>query len=83
VTYQPDPEYSEEARKAKYQGDVTLAGTVDPHGELTDLCVVQALGAGLDEKAIGEARRWRFEPATLEGKPVAFRISVEVTFRMY
>lgn len=81
--YQPEPEFSEEARKAKYQGNVTLAGTIDPRGEFTDLCVVQALGAGLDEKAIEAVRTWRFEPATRQGQPVAVRIAVEVTFRMY
>ena len=83
ATYQPDPEYSEEARKSKYQGYVILAGTVDTHGELTDLCVAQALGAGLDEKAIWALRTWRFEPATRAGEYVAFRVTVEVDFHLY
>jgi TonB family protein len=79
----PDPEYSEEARKGKYMSVVRIAGTVDPLGGFTDLCVVQAAGSGLDEKAIATVKTWKFEPATLRGEPVAVRLHVEVTFRLY
>jgi TonB family protein len=83
ATYSPDPEYSEDARRARYQSDVTLAGTVDDEGALTDLCVTQAAGVGLDEKAMEAVRKWRFRPATLQGQPVPVRIAVEVAFRLY
>ena len=79
----PDPEYSEEARKGKYMSVVRIAGTVDPHGGFTDLCVVQAAGFGLDEKAMETVKTWRFEPATLRGEPVAVRLNVETSFRLY
>jgi TonB family protein len=79
----PDPEYSEEARKGKYMSVVRIAGTVDPLGSFTDLCVVQAAGSGLDEKAIETVKTWKFEPATLRGEPVAVRLNVEVSFRLY
>jgi len=83
ATYSPDPEYSEEARRAKYQSEVTVAGTVDPQGAFTDLCLVQAAGFGLDEQAMRAVRAWKFEPATLQGQPVAVRLHVETTFRLY
>lgn len=81
--YSPEPEYSEEARKAKYQSEVMVAGTVDPRGAFTDLCVSQAAGEGLDEKAMEAVKTWKFEPATLRGEPVVVRINVEVSFRLY
>ena len=83
TTYAPDPEYSEEARRDRYMSSVQIAGTVDPQGEFTDLCVTQAAGKGLDEKALSAVQNWKFEPASLEGQPVAVRVLVEVTFELY
>jgi len=82
-TYSPDPEYSEAARKMKYQSRVRIAGTVGPEGTFTDLCVLVPAGGGLDEKAMAAVKTWRFEPAALEGGPVAVRINVEVDFKLY
>ncbi|HUI83425.1 MAG TPA: energy transducer TonB [Candidatus Binatia bacterium] len=79
----PDPEYSDEARKAKYQGTCVLWLIVGPDGKPRDVKVARALGMGLDQKAIEAVRRWKFEPATLDGKPVAVQINVEVNFRLY
>ncbi|HKD86623.1 MAG TPA: energy transducer TonB [Terriglobales bacterium] len=79
----PDPEYSEEARKAKYQGTCILWLIVDPNGRPRDIKVARALGMGLDEKAIEAVRNWKFEPAMKDGKPVAVQINVEVNFRLY
>lgn len=79
----PDPEYSEEARKAKYQGVVTLTLIVGPDGKPRDIRVLRPLGMGLDQKAIEAVNRWRFEPATKDGRPVAVLINVEVNFRLY
>jgi TonB family protein len=79
----PDPEYSEEARKAKYQGTVVLWLIVDPSGKPRDVKVARALGMGLDQKAIEAVRNWKFEPAMKDGKPVAVQINVEVNFRLY
>lgn len=83
ATYSPDPEYSEQARREKYMSVVRIAGTVDPQGAFTDLCLAQAAGAELDEKAMEAVRTWKFEPATLGEEPVAVRVNVEVTFRLY
>jgi protein TonB len=83
VTYQPDPEYSEEARKAKYQGTCVLWLVVGPDGKPRDIRVARSLGLGLDEKAIEAVKTWKFEPAMKDGKPVAVQINVEVSFRLY
>jgi protein TonB len=81
--FSPDPEYSEEARKAKYQGTVVLGLVVGPDGRPRDMKVLRSLGLGLDEKAIEAVKNWRFDPAVKDGKPVAVYISVEVDFRLY
>lgn len=81
--YSPDPEYSEEARKAKYQGTCVLWLIVGPDGRPRDIRVQRTLGLGLDEKAIEAVKNWRFEPAMKDGKPVAVQINVEVSFRLY
>jgi len=79
----PDPEYSEEARKAKYQGTCVLWLIVGPDGKPRDIKVARALGMGLDQKAIEAVRNWKFEPAIRNGQPVAVQINVEVNFRLY
>jgi len=79
----PDPEYSEEARKAKYQGTVILWLIVDQNGAPRDIKVARTLGMGLDQKAIEAVKHWKFEPAMKDGKPVAVQINVEVNFRLY
>ena len=81
--YDPDPEYSEEARKARYQGIVVLSLLVDPSGRARDIRVARALGMGLDEKAIAAVEQWRFVPGMKDGHPVAVRVNVEVSFRLY
>lgn len=81
--YDPDPEYSEQARKAKYQGSVLLSAVVDADGRPRDLRVARSLGMGLDEKATEAVSKWRFTPAVKDGRPVAVQISIEVVFRLY
>jgi periplasmic protein TonB len=83
VIYQPDPEYSEEARKAKFQGTCVLWLIVGPDGRPRDVRVARTLGLGLDEKAIEAVKNWRFEPAYKDGKAVSVPINVEVSFRLY
>ncbi|HZI72487.1 MAG TPA: energy transducer TonB, partial [Gemmatimonadales bacterium] len=70
----PDPEYSEEARKAKYQGTVVLWLIVDQNGHPQQVRVARSLGMGLDQKAIEAVKQWKFEPAMKDGKPVAVQI---------
>lgn len=81
--YDPDPEYSEQARKAKYQGSVLLSAVIDAQGRPRDLRIARSLGMGLDEKAAEAVGKWRFTPALKDGRPVAVQISIEVVFRLY
>lgn len=81
--YKPEPAYSEEARKAKYQGTVVLLIVVDAQGNVTDARVVKPLGMGLDEKAVESVRTWKFKPALRGGTPVPVRVYVEVSFRLF
>jgi TonB family protein len=82
--YKPEPAYSEEARKAKYQGTVVLWIVVDAQGNVnSDVRVVKPLGLGLDEKAIQAVQTWKFKPALRNGVPVPVRVIVEVSFRLF
>lgn len=83
VLYAPDPEFSEEARKAKYQGTVVLWVVVGSDGRTHEVRIQRSLGMGLDEKAIEAIRRWTFDPARKDGIPVAVQVNVEVNFRLY
>ena len=76
-----DPEYSEEARAAKFGGAVVLSIVVDETGNPTGIEVVRGLGMGLDEKAIEAVRQWRFRPGSRNGKAVPVAAQVMVTFR--
>ncbi len=81
--YEPEPEYSEEARKAKYQGVVVLWVVIGPDGRPRDMRVQRSLGMGLDEKAMEAVKQWKFEPAKKDGQPVAVQVNIEVNFRLY
>ncbi len=81
--FRPDPPYSEEARKAKLQGTVTLAIIVNVDGAVHDVHVVKPVGMGLDEKAAETVSTWKFKPAKRNGVPVPVRVLVEVTFRLF
>ena len=80
--FQAEPEYSEEARLAKYQGSVVLQVIVNEKGEPTGARVVRKLGQGLDEKAIEAIQKWRFNPGMKDGEPVPVIVTIEVPFRL-
>ena len=82
LTYKIEPEYSEEARKAKYQGTVVLAIEVWPDGTAHNIRVIRSLGLGLDRKAIEAVQQWRFVPGKKDKLPVRVRANVEVNFRL-
>jgi protein TonB len=82
VIFKVDPEYSEEARKAKYSGTVMLAVIVDVEGHARDIHVVKSLGMGLDEKAIEAVEKWKFKPGMKGGTAVNVRATIEVNFRL-
>jgi TonB family protein len=82
VIFKRDPDYSDAARKAKYQGTVLLYADIDESGGVANLKVTRSLGLGLDEKAMEAVRQWRFRPATKDGKPLTVGITLEVSFRL-
>jgi protein TonB len=84
VLSQVDPEFSEEARKAKFQGLCVLTIIVEADGTPSDIRVRGGLGMGLDEKAIEAVKKWRFRPSTKDGHPVRYGpVEVDVDFRLY
>ena len=82
LIYKIEPEFSEEARKAKHQGVVVLTIEVDSNGKVSNVQVRQSLGLGLDEKAIEAVSHWRFQPALLDGKPVTTEATIQVNFQL-
>ena len=82
VIFKVEPEYSEEARKAKFQGTVVLAVIVDEKGNPRDLRVIRPLGLGLDQKAIEAVEKWRFRPGMKDGRAVNVQATIEVNFRL-
>jgi TonB family protein len=81
--YCPEPQYSEDARKAKYQGTVVLQAVINPDGKATSIEVVKGPGLGLEEKALEAVRNWRFKPAMgPNGRPVPTITLLEITFRL-
>ncbi len=83
TTYTREPEFSELARAAGYQGVSTLGLIVGVDGKPRDIHIINKIGLGLDEKAIEAVRSWRFSPALKDGQPVAVQIAVEVDFHLY
>ena len=81
--FTPEPEFSEEARKAKYQGVVVLNIVVGTDGRVHSPRVVRSLGMGLDEKAIEGVKTWKFDPSKKDGRPVAVEMNIEVAFNLY
>ncbi|PYX66429.1 MAG: hypothetical protein DMG78_28950 [Acidobacteria bacterium] len=83
VIYQPEPSFSEPARRAKYQGVVVLWLVVGRDGLPTEIHVTIPLGAGLDARAVQAVGAWKFQPAQKDGQPVPVKIAVEVDFHLY
>ncbi len=83
LIYSVDPEFSDEARRQKYQGVVVLSIIVDAQGQPQHIRIVRHLGLGLDEKALEAVRQYKFRPATKENKPVPVEINIEVNFQLF
>lgn len=80
--FRPEPEYSDEARRAKWQGAVLLQVAIDENGVPQNIQVIRPLGLGLDEKAIEAVQKWRFKPGQKDGTPVPVAAVIEVNFRL-
>jgi TonB family protein len=79
---QVQPEYSDDARKARVQGTVELVIVVDANGNVLVDNVRKSLGYGLDQRAIEAVRKWKFAPGKKDGQPVATWVSVLVNFSL-
>jgi periplasmic protein TonB len=83
VIYSVEPEFSEEARKAKAAGNVLVNLWVDEKGNPSHVHVIRGVGMGLDEKARDAVLQYKFKPAMENGKPVLVELNVEVTFQIF
>jgi periplasmic protein TonB len=82
-TYQPNPQYTEETRKAHCQGSVLVSAVIDETGTPTNMKVVrpeQGRCLGMDEKAIEAVSQWKFKPGTKDGVPAPVQAQLEVVF---
>jgi TonB family protein len=82
LVHKVEPDYSDEARAALYQGTVVLAVTIDTDGTAQDMRVIRGLGLGLDEKALQAISQWKFKPGAKDGQPVPVMATIEVNFRL-
>jgi TonB family protein len=80
--YKPEPEFSEEARRAHFQGTVVLFVVVDANGDPRNVKVLRPLGLGLDQKAVEAVNRWKFRPGMKDGNPVPVQATIEINFRL-
>ncbi len=83
VLFAPEPEFSEEARKAKVAGNVLVYLQVDASGHPTHVHVLRGIGLGLDEKAVEAVRQYKFKPAMENGHAVPVEMNVEVNFQIF
>ena len=82
LVHRVSAEYSDEARRANYQGTCVVSAVVGTDGRTSHLHMLSSVGMGLDEKAMEAVRKWKFKPAMMDGKPVAVEIAVEVSFSL-
>jgi TonB family protein len=81
--YMPEPEFSEAARKSRYQGVVGMNVIIDSEGRVVKPRIVHPLGLGLDEQAIEAVSKWKFKPGTRDGQPVSVAVYIETDFHLY
>jgi periplasmic protein TonB len=83
VLHAADPEFTQEARAANFQGSVSIQLIVDSQGNPQNVHVVRHLGMGLDDKAVEAVRQYRFKPAMYQGHPVAVQMVIDVDFHLH
>ncbi|MDQ6675875.1 MAG: energy transducer TonB [Acidobacteriota bacterium] len=77
-----EPEYSEEARKARAMGSVLVLVDVDTDGRVRNVRIGRSFGMGLDEKAIEAVSQWLFRPGMRDGRPVVVKAQIKVAFHL-
>jgi len=81
IIFKVQPQLTQEARKAHFQGTVLIAVIINADGTVRDPRVVKAVGLGLDEAAVEAVKQWKFKPGMKDGRPVPVYAQIEVTFR--
>ena len=82
LIYRVEPEFSEDARKAKFQGMVVLMIEISTDGRPQNASIVENPGLGLGDKAIEAVQKWRFRPALRGATPIVSTARVEVYFHL-
>jgi periplasmic protein TonB len=77
------PEFTDDARRSNYQGNVSVQLIVDSEGNPQNVRLVSHLGMGLDEKAVEAVKQYRFRPAMYQGHPVSVQILIDVDFHLH
>ena len=83
LVFSVEPEFSEQARKAKVSGNVLVNLWVDEKGNPSHVRVLRGIGLGLDEKAVEAVKQYKFKPALENGRPVLVELNVDVTFQIF
>lgn len=83
LVHSVQPEFTEAARSANFQGSVSIKLIVDAQGNPQNVTLLSHLGMGLDDKAVEAVRQYRFRPAMYQGHPVAVQIVVDVDFHLH
>jgi TonB family protein len=74
------PGYSAIARAYRVQGGLALRAVIDKAGSVSRVCILQALGAGLDDDMVTVVRQWKYQPYLLNGKPVEIQTTIKASF---
>lgn len=83
IVYQPEPNYTKAAKKAKFEGDTRIRLMVDTKGEVKCVRILQPLPYGLDQEALKAVSAYRFQPALQNNNPIAVDMIVQVGFRIF
>jgi len=83
LVHSVDPDFTDDARRANYQGTVSIELIVDSSGNPQDIRIVRHLGMGLDQKAIDAVRQYKFRPAMYQGHPVSVQMVINVDFHLH
>lgn len=82
IIHKVEPQYSKEARMAKFEGTVLLSVVIGTDGSAHDFRIVRPLGLGLDEAAVAAVSKWQFKPGVKDEQPVSVFSQIEVNFRL-
>lgn len=78
----PQPEYSEEARRKRIEGALTVEGYIGTDGKYHNVKVIVPLEKSLDDNALAAVKKWKFSPCTKDDKPVNCNMQVEISYHL-